>query len=78
LFGKFAVDPDYQYQGLGGMLMDFIEDYARLQGKKQIILDTSDKAQHLIDYYSKRGYKYIQLWKWDIVNYSSVVMGKKL
>ncbi len=78
LFGKFAVDPGYQNQGLGSLLMDFIEDFARSNGKKKIILDTSEKAQHLIDYYSKRGYSYIQHWKWGMVNYRSVVMGKDL
>jgi len=78
LFGKFAVDPDYQNQGLGSLLMDFIEDYARSNGKRKIILDTSEEAQHLIDYYSKRGYGYIQHWKWNMVNYRSVVMGKEL
>jgi len=77
LFGKFAVDPEYQNMGIGSLLMNFIEDFARQNGKKKIILDTSEQALHLIDYYSKRGYKYIQHWKWH-VNYHSVVMGKEL
>jgi GNAT superfamily N-acetyltransferase len=78
LFGKFAVDPEYQNSGLGSYLLNFIEDYARQEGKKQMMLDTSEKAQHLIDYYEKRGYIYIQHWQWKDVNYRSVVMGKKL
>ena len=78
LFGKFAVEPEYQNIGLGSELMNFVEDYARANGKKQIILDTSEKALHLIDYYEKRGYKYIRHWQWEDVNYRSVVMGKML
>lgn len=78
LFGKFAVDPDYQKTGLGNILMEFIEDLARNKGKGKIILDTSEKALHLIDYYEKRGYEYVQHWQWSDVNYMSVVMAKKL
>jgi GNAT superfamily N-acetyltransferase len=78
LFGKFAVEPEYQNMGLGSILMNFIEDYAKQNGKKKIILDTSEKAGHLIKYYEKRGYKYVQHWQWPDVNYRSVVLGKYL
>lgn len=78
LFGKFAVDPDLQNQGLGSKLMDFIEEKARSNGKKAIVLDTSEKAVHLIDYYNKRGYEYVHHWQWPDVNYKSVVLQKYL
>jgi len=78
LFGKFAVDPDLQNRGLGSKLMDFIEERARSNGKKAIVLDTSEKALHLIDYYNKRGYEYVHHWQWPDVNYKSVVMRKHL
>lgn len=78
LFGKFAVEPGLQNLGLGSKLMDFIEERARSNGKKAIVLDTSEKAGHLIDYYNKRGYEYIHQWQWPDVNYKSVVMRKYL
>ena len=78
LFGKFAVDPACQNLGLGSRLMDFVESYAISKGKKQIVLDTSEKAFHLIDYYGKRGYVIVQHWQWPDVNYRSVVMSKAL
>jgi GNAT superfamily N-acetyltransferase len=78
LFGKFAVEPELQMQGLGSELMDFIEQRALVNGKKRIVLDTSEKAEHLISYYEKRGYKYVHHWQWPYVNYKSVVMCKKL
>jgi len=78
LFGKFAVDPDLQNQGLGSKLMDFIEERARSNGKKAVVLDTSEKAVHLIDYYNKRGYEYVHHWQWPDVNYKSVVLRKYL
>ncbi|MFI5144059.1 MAG: GNAT family N-acetyltransferase [Ignavibacteria bacterium] len=76
--GKFAVEPEYQRQGIGNELMDFIEEYAKKLGLKELALDTSDKAQHLIDYYTKRGYRFICTHKWPGVNYHSIVLSKKL
>ena len=77
-FGQFAVEPELQQKGIGSMMMDFIEDFALEKKMKEISLDTSEQAQHLIDYYTKRGYRYIQHHKWDEVNYRSVVMSKKI
>lgn len=78
VFGKFAVEPELQKTGIGKKMMGFIEDYARTAGKKEIALDTSEDAQHLLDYYKKNGYKFAQYWQWDITNYRSVVMAKTL
>lgn len=78
LFGKFAVEPDLQQNGIGSALLDFIENHAVINGMKRIVLDTSEKAGHLISYYEKRGYKYIHHWQWPDVNYRSVVMCKVL
>lgn len=77
-FGKFAVLPEYQNKGIGGKLMDFVENYAASKGKTELALDTSEKALHLIKYYEKRGYRFIQNHQWDVTNYRSVVMSKKL
>lgn len=78
LFGKFAVEPEYQSSGLGSFILNYIEEYARSNGKKRVILDTSEKALHLIDFYKKRGYKFVHHWQWPDVNYRSVVMCKML
>ncbi len=77
-FGKFAVHPDYQCKGIGGEMMDYVEEYAKSKGKTELALDTSEKALHLIKYYEKRGYRFIQYHQWDVTNYRSVVMSKKL
>ena len=78
VFGKFAVDPDYQTQGVGSKLLDFLEKYSRKKDLNELALDTSDKALHLIDYYKKRGYRFICTHQWPAVNYHSVVMSKTL
>ena len=78
LIGKFAVEPELQKLGLGSMLMDFVESHARANNKKRVVLDTSERAFHLIDYYNKRGYEYKHHWQWPDVNYKSVVLSKEL
>ena len=78
LVGKFAVEPELQNLGLGSKLMDFVESRAAKNNKKRVVLDTSEKALHLIEYYNKRGYKYQHHWQWPEVNYKSVVLSKEL
>jgi GNAT superfamily N-acetyltransferase len=78
LIGKFAVEPELQNLGLGSKLMDFFESLARINNKKRVVLDTSEKALHLIDYYNKRGYIYELHWQWPDVNYKSVILSKEL
>jgi ribosomal protein S18 acetylase RimI-like enzyme len=78
VFGQFAVEPSYQNIGIGSSMMSFLEERAKQNGADELALDTSEKAQHLIDYYKKRGYRFIQFHKWNVVNYRSVIMSKKL
>jgi GNAT superfamily N-acetyltransferase len=77
-FGQFAVESHLQKNGIGSRLMEFIEQYARDKGYTELALDTSEKALHLIEYYKKRGYRFVHFHQWDIVNYRSVVMSKSL
>lgn len=77
--GQFAVIPDLQKYGIGSKLMDIVEDEARnLKNVKELALDTAVTAYHLIDFYSKRGYQYIETISWDMTNYNSVVLSKLL
>jgi GNAT superfamily N-acetyltransferase len=77
-FGRFAIDPRFQGQGVGSKLLDHIESRAKALGSKEIAFDTSEKADHLIKMYNKRGYRFIQYHQWDITNYRSVVMSKTI
>lgn len=78
VFGKFAVEPMYQNCGVGEKLMEHIEQYAISKGMKELALDTSDEAKHLIDYYKKRGFRFIRYHKWGSTNYRSMIMSKKI
>ncbi len=77
-FGQFAVDPGYQSKGLGNFMMDIIENKAKTIGAAKIALDTAEGALHLIKYYEKRGYEFVEYVNWSVTNYRSVIMSKKL
>ena len=77
-FGQFAVEPGLQGSGIGRRLMDHIEAMARRRGLAEMACDTAEGAAHLIAYYSRRGYRFIEHTQWDVTNYRSVVMSKTL
>jgi GNAT superfamily N-acetyltransferase len=59
IVGQFAVEPELQNKGIGSELMDFVEKRATELGLAEIGLDTAEGALHLIQYYSKRGYRFV-------------------
>ncbi|HEU4724742.1 MAG TPA: GNAT family N-acetyltransferase [Candidatus Eisenbacteria bacterium] len=77
-FGQFGVLPAYQKQGLGARLMDEVEKRAAARGAAEIALDTAEGAAHLIAWYERRGYRFIEYVQWPTTNYRSVVMSKGL
>ncbi len=77
-FGQFAVVPSLQGKGIGSRAMDFVENRAKEIGAKELALDTSEHAEHLIKMYQKRGYKIVDHTQWDVTNYLSVIMSKDL
>lgn len=77
-FGQFAVEPELQSLGIGRTLIETATKLARSQGKKELALDTSEQATHLLEYYQKKGFRFIQYMQWDKVNYRSVVLSKEI
>lgn len=77
-FSQFGVKPALQGYGLGAALMDLVEKRARERGAKELALDTSERAEHLIALYAKRGYRHVDYAQWEGVNYRSVIMSKIL
>jgi GNAT superfamily N-acetyltransferase len=73
---QLAVDPSRQGSGLGGRLIDTALERARATGAAELALDTSEQALHLIELYSRRGFRFIEHVRWPAVNYRSVVMSK--
>jgi len=56
---RLAVDPKYQNKGIGKLLMDFAENYARDNKLKSVRLDTFSKNERNNRFYKSR--KYTQL-----------------
>jgi hypothetical protein len=60
-------------------MLDIIENEARsIENVKELALDTAETAHHLIAFYEKRGYKYIETMSWDMTNYNSAILSKSL
>ena len=77
-FGQFAVEPELQRYGVGSRLVELIEQMAKDDGAAEMSLDTAEGAAHLIRFYEKRGYRFIEHAKWKVTNYRSVIMTKPL
>lgn len=76
--GQMAVEPSFQKQGIANLLMHHVEEHARHKGFVEIALDTAEPAHHLIDWYTRRGYRQVDFQQWDVTNYRSVIMAKGL
>lgn len=77
-FGQFGVEPGLQGRGIGNRLMDHIERRAKDKRLAELALDTAEGATDLIQWYSGRGYRFIEYVEWDVTNYRSVIMSKNL
>ncbi len=77
-FGQFAVTPELQQAGIGLTLLKEVERKALQDGAEELALDTAETAFHLIAFYKKRGYRFIEYTRWNEVNYRSVIMSKTL
>jgi GNAT superfamily N-acetyltransferase len=77
-FHQFAIDPDFQKQGIGSKMMDFVEQRAKTLGMAKLLCDTAEGAIHLIKMYLSRGYEIVDRVDWSGTNYISVIMSKEL
>jgi len=77
-FSQFAVDPDIQGQGLGGLMLDKAESRARECGARELGLSMAEPDTDLMNWYLKRGYRFIEHWQWPYTNYRSAILSKTL
>jgi GNAT superfamily N-acetyltransferase len=76
--GQFAVLPPFQGHGLGSKLLAAAEDLARNEGAAELALDTAEGAAHLMEWYQKRGYRFIEYAQWEGKTYRSVILSKSM
>jgi uncharacterized damage-inducible protein DinB/GNAT superfamily N-acetyltransferase len=77
-FHQFAVDPELQGRGVGSLLLESGERWARRQGYKRMALDTAQPATALRALYERLGYVDVGQVQWTGKTYRSVVMQKAL
>ena len=77
-FGQFAVEPGLQSRGLGRRLVEHAEGRAAASGARELALDTAEPATHLVDWYTRLGYRFIEYAQWQHTNYRSVILSKPL
>jgi ribosomal protein S18 acetylase RimI-like enzyme len=78
LCGQFAVAPELQRRGHGSKLMDFVERRAAAIGASELALDTSERADHLIRFYTNRGYRFVEYIQHEGETYRSAIFSKTL
>lgn len=77
-FSQFAVDTDMQGRGIGRVLLETVERRARECGSRELALSMADPDTGLKDFYTKRGYRFVEFWKWSYTNYTSAILSKTL
>jgi GNAT superfamily N-acetyltransferase len=75
---QFGVEPEFQRNGVGSTLMQWAETWAQRRGFAELAIDTAEPAEHLVHYYSRRGYRFIEFAQWPGKRYRSVIMSKAL
>ncbi len=53
---RIAVFPSWQKKGIGRMLIEFAEEFAKENGYKSIRIDVASSSEHVINLYKSKGY----------------------
>mgnify|MGYP001576682416 CR=1 FL=1 len=75
---RMCVDPGDQKRGLGRTLVEFAESEAKRRCLAGLRLDTAKPFERLVGWYVKLGFRIIGETQWDVTNYRSVIMEKRL
>jgi len=76
--GQFGVMPGCQGTGTGTRLLQEAETLAIARGAAELALDTSEGAGHLIGWYEREGFRFVEHAQWPGKTYRSVIMSKRL
>ena len=76
--GQFGVLPGRQGTGTGTRLLRRAEELALASGAAELALDTSEGADHLIAWYEREGFRFVEHAQWEGKAYRSVIMSKSV
>ncbi len=74
--GQFGVLPGRQGAGTGTRLLRHAKELALASGTAELALDTSEGADHLIGWYEREGFRFVEYAQWEGKSYRSIVMSK--
>jgi GNAT superfamily N-acetyltransferase len=77
-FSLFAVEPQLQGKGVGAALLAAVERRASALGFGELALSMAEPDAALLDYYRRRGFRFVQHWRWPYTNYRSVILSRAL
>ena len=78
VIGQFGVHPLYQRRGVGSLLLRAAEQLAVVSGATELALDTSEGADHLVAWYQRQDFRFIEYAQWKGKTYRSVIMSKTI
>jgi GNAT superfamily N-acetyltransferase len=76
--GQFGVEPHLQGYRIGGRLLEHVEAEAIRAGIRELALDTAEGAAHLVAWYGRCGYRFIEHAQWRGKVYRSAILSKSL
>ena len=76
--GQFGVLPGRQGTGTGTRLLRHAEQLAAVSGVAELALDTSEGADHLVGWYEREGFRFVEHAQWEGKTYRSVIMSKRV
>ncbi len=77
-FSQFAVDPLIQGRGIGILLLEMVERRAKECGAEELACSMAEPDTRLLNFYLKRGYRFVEHWQWPYTNYRSAILSKTL
>ena len=77
-FSLFAVDPDVQGVGVGARLLDAVQRRALTLGFRELALSMAEPDVNLLAYYRRRGFRFVQHWRWPYTNYRSAILSRAI
>lgn len=73
---QLGVDPVWQGRGIGQSMLAFAGHWAATRGYGRLALDTPQPAAHLIDFYSRQGFRVVDIIRFAGKGYDSAILSK--
>ena len=58
--------------------MHWAEAWARRHGYSELAVDTAEPAEHLVTFYNRRGYRFVEFAQWQGKFYRTVILSRNL